>query len=119
MKIRRLIAVLLLTFGLSLAVAAPTFAKNDLDFSKIESVQSGTGTETAITDTLDKWVLNLRIVGVILAILAIVLGAIIFSMSLGNSQRRGLGISAMLCAAISIVIIIKAPQLAGYFINQT
>jgi hypothetical protein len=40
-------------------------------------------------------------------------------MSLGNATKRALGISALISAVIGIVLVMKAPDLANYFINQS
>jgi hypothetical protein len=78
-----------------------------------------TGASTDITKELDKWITNLRIIGAVVAIFGIVIGAILFSVSLGNAQRRGLAISSMLSAGGGIIIIAKAHTIAGYFIHSS
>jgi hypothetical protein len=40
-------------------------------------------------------------------------------MSLGNATKRALGVSALVSAVIGIVLVMKAPDLANYFINQS
>jgi hypothetical protein len=72
-----------------------------------------------ITSELKKWIMNLRIVGAVLAVIGIIIGAIIFSISMGNAQKRSIGIGAILSAIIGIIIIAKAPTLADYFISAS
>lgn len=79
---------------------------------------SGQGTVTDLTDELKKQILNVRIIGSVIAVLGLVLGAIMFSISMGNSQRRGIASACMLGAVVGIIIIAKAPQVADYFIKQ-
>ncbi|NHN33145.1 hypothetical protein [Paenibacillus agricola] len=78
----------------------------------------GTGQVTEITTTLKEWILVLRIIGAVIAVAGAVIGAIMFSVSLGNAQNRAKGTGAMLAAIVGIIIIAKAPSLADYFIAK-
>ncbi|RUS44984.1 hypothetical protein [Cohnella sp. AR92] len=89
------------------------------DYVDKSQIGGGTGNITDITTTLKDWILTLRIIGAVVAVFGIVIGGILFSISLGNAQRRGIAIACLIGAAIGIVIIGKAPTLADYFINQS
>ncbi|MGI2295620.1 hypothetical protein [Paenibacillus sp. GXUN7292] len=82
------------------------------------NINTGSGDVKEVTDVMDKWITNIRVVGVLVAVLGLVIGGIFFSISLGNSQRRGIAIAAMLCAAGGIVVVAKAPVVAGYLLNS-
>jgi hypothetical protein len=122
--------MLLLVFNLTLfgqmafAAATPTLASGGGlvipgGVSNIGGSGDVSGASTDITAELDKWITNLRVIGAVVAIFGIVIGAILFSVSLGNSQRRGLAISSMLSAGGGIIIIAKAHTIAGYFIHSS
>lgn len=94
-------------------------AAGGIDLPDLDNVNSGGGdAANLIVEELDKWVGTIRIIGVVLAVGGIVGGAIVFSLSLGNAQRRGLGVSAMVCAAMGIIVMAKADSIAGYFLNS-
>jgi hypothetical protein len=79
----------------------------------------GTGSINDINTILQDWIKNIRIIGVVVIVFAIIIAAIIIGMSLGNATKRALGISALISAVIGIVLVMKAPDLANYFINQS
>jgi uncharacterized membrane protein len=124
-----LICLIVLVFNLvvfaqiSFADTASTTGGGSLtipgEVTNIGGATDANGAATDITKELDKWITNLRVIGAVAAIFGIVIGAILFSVSLGNSQRRGLAISAMLSAGGGIIIIAKAHTIAGYFIHSS
>ena len=121
-KLLMVMAILLMQMMVFASVAGATATANPsgkLDISGLGNVDSSDSTTSAknIQKELDKWITNLRTIGAVVAIFGIVIGGILFSVSLGNSQRRGLAISSMLSGGVGIVIVAKAPAIAGYFIN--
>lgn len=83
-------------------------------------ITGGSGGEiTDITQILQTWITNIRIIGVVVIVFAIIIAAIIIGMSLGNAQKRALGVSALISAVIGIILVMKAPDLANYFIAQS
>jgi len=121
-KLLMVMAILLMQMMVFASVAGATATANPsgkLDISGLSNVDSSDSTTSAknIQKELDKWITNLRTIGAVVAIFGIVIGGILFSVSLGNSQRRGLAISSMLSGGVGIVIVAKAPAIAGYFIN--
>jgi len=61
---------------------------------------------------------KVRAIGALLIVLALIIGLIILDMSLGNSQKRALGLSAIICAAIGIYGVGKAPSIANWIIKD-
>jgi hypothetical protein len=83
-------------------------------------IQGGSGGDISdINEILQQWITNIRIIGVIIIVFAILIAAIIIGMSLGNATKRALGISALVSSVIGIILVMKAPDLANYFINQS
>ncbi|SDP02043.1 hypothetical protein SAMN04487897_13116 [Paenibacillus sp. yr247] len=114
-----LVIVLAFSFFTTINVAfhpAPAYA-DSLNDAKLGTTTGDTGIKD-ITSELKKWILNLRIVGAVLAVFGIVIGAIIFSLAIGNAQKRSVGTGAIISAIVGIIIIAKAPTLADYFITQ-
>jgi hypothetical protein len=88
--------------------------------ASVPLINGGTGGDiTDINGILQQWITNIRIIGVIVIVFAIIIAAIIIGMSLGNATKRALGVSALVSAVIGIVLVMKAPDLANYFINQS
>lgn len=108
----------LFVFASSAAAGSQTPAPSSGINVNSTNISNGSGNVTEVTDVMDKWISNIRVVGVLVAVLGLVIGGIFFSISLGNSQRRGIAIAAMLCAAGGIVIVAKAPVVAGYLLNS-
>lgn len=107
--------IVIMAFMATLGLAAP-----DMASANVPLIQGGTGGQvTDITNILQDWIKNIRIIGVIVIVFAIIIAAIIIGMSLGNATKRALGISALVAAVIGIVLVMKAPDLANYFINQS
>jgi len=101
-------------FGL-FAILGPDSAS-----ASVPLIEGGSGGDiNDINAILQQWILNIRIIGVIVIVIAIVIAGIIIGMSLGNATKRALGISALISAVIGIVLVMKAPDLANYFINQS
>jgi len=113
--------VLLMMFSfLSFAsiVAPHEVYANDPSFTKDTKFGNSTGAVTDITNVLKEWILVLRIIGAVVAVFGIVLGAIVFSISMGNAQKRAMGTGAIISAIVGIIIIAKAPTIADYFISK-
>lgn len=88
--------------------------------ASVPLVPGGTGGDISdINAIMTDWISNIRILGVIVIVFAIIIAAIIIGMSLGNATKRALGVSALISAVIGIVLVMKAPDLANYFINQS
>lgn len=101
----------------TLGLIAPEMASAN---ASVPLVPGGSGGDiTDINGILQQWITNIRIIGVIVIVFAIIIAAIIIGMSLGNAQKRALGVSALVSAVIGIVLVMKAPDLANYFINQS
>jgi len=71
-----------------------------------------------IGDLVEDAIWKVRAVGALLIVLALVIGLIILGMSLGNSQKRALGLSAIITAAIGIYGVGKAPSIANWIIKD-
>lgn len=92
----------------------------DTAAANVPLIQGGSGGDiTDINQILQTWIQNIRILGVIVIVFAIIIAAIIIGMSLGNAAKRALGVSALVSAVIGIILVMKAPDLANYFINQS
>ncbi|QOK30088.1 TrbC/VirB2 family protein (plasmid) [Cytobacillus oceanisediminis] len=88
--------------------------------ASVPLINGGTGGDIDdINGILQQWITNIRIIGVIVIVIAIIIAAVIIGMSLGNATKRAVGISALVSAVIGIVLVMKAPDLANYFINQS
>lgn len=98
------------------ATPAPSSAAS---FKSSTQIGDGSTDITTITDTLKQWILFLRIIGAVVAVVGLVIGAILFSVSMGSPQKRALATGSMIGAVIGIVIIAKAPVIADYFIGQS
>ena len=100
-----------------LAILGPDSAAAN---GSVPLIQGGSGGDiNDINAILQQWIQNIRIIGVIVIVFAIIIAAIIICMSLGNATKRALGISALVSAVIGIILVMKAPDLANYFINQS
>jgi hypothetical protein len=77
------------------------------------------GQITDINSILTTWITNIRVIGAVAIVIAIVIAAVIIGLSMGNSQKRALGISALISAIIGIILVLKAPDIANYVINQS
>jgi hypothetical protein len=82
----------------------------------ISNVDPNASRDTIKTE-IDGWITTIRGIGIAIAVLGVVLGGIIFSVSLGNPQRRAMATGALMCAAGGIVVIAKAGSLAGFFLK--
>lgn len=80
---------------------------------------SGAGTVEDINDTIESLIWKIRMIGALIVVACIIIGFIIVGMSLGNAQKRAIGISAVVCAGISIYGIAKAPALANWIIQDS
>ncbi|MEF3304242.1 hypothetical protein [Paenibacillus sp. GYB003] len=80
---------------------------------------NGTGTVEDINDTIESLIWKIRIIGALIVVACIIIGFIIVGMSLGNASKRAIGISAVVCAGISIYGIAKAPALANWIIQDS
>lgn len=118
-KIKSLLPYLLVfSFMATLVFLVPDSAMASGD--SVPLIQGGSGGDISdINQILQQWITNIRILGVIVIVIAILIAAIIIGMSLGNAQKRALGVSALISAVIGIVLVMKAPDLANYFINQS
>ena len=98
----------------------PNTAAANKSTSSVPLINGGTGGSIDdINGILQQWITNIRIIGVIVIVFAIIIAAVIIGMSLGNATKRALGVSALVSAVIGIVLVMKAPDLANYFINQS
>ncbi|RTR28134.1 hypothetical protein EKG37_17690 [Robertmurraya yapensis] len=103
-------------FMVTLGLVAPEMASA----SQIPLIKGGSGGDvTDITQLLQDWITQIRIIGVVVIVIALIIAGIIIGISLGNATKRALGIAAMIAAVIGIVLVMKAPDLANYFINQS
>ncbi|WP_150274097.1 hypothetical protein [Paenibacillus tepidiphilus] len=109
----------IMTFIAPLQADAATPAPASPNFKSSTQIGDGTSDISTITDTLKQWILFLRIIGAVVAVVGLVLGAILFSISMGSPQKRALATASMVGAVIGIVIIAKAPVIADYFIGQS
>ncbi len=101
-------------------MASLGFLSPDMASANVPLVNGGTGGNISDINTiLQEWIRNIRVIGVIVIVFAIIIAAIIIGMSLGNATKRALGVSALVSAVIGIVLVMKAPDLANYFINQS
>jgi hypothetical protein len=112
-----LVLVFNLVFFAQIALGAAGDITIPNDVTNAGSATTAASAASDIATQLNTWITNLRVIGAVAAIFGIVIGAILFSVSLGNSQRRGLAISSMLCAGGGIIIISKAHTIASYFIH--
>ncbi|OIJ09438.1 hypothetical protein BKP35_16420 [Anaerobacillus arseniciselenatis] len=96
------------------------FASPETASASVPLIEGGTGGDiTDINAIIQQWITNIRVIGVLVIVFAIIIAAIIIGMSLGNAQKRALGVSALISAVIGIILVMKAPDLANYFINQS
>ncbi|MEQ2527564.1 TrbC/VirB2 family protein [Bacillaceae bacterium CLA-AA-H227] len=108
---------MVLGFMVTLGLVAPEMASAS---TKIPLIKGGSGGDvTDITQLLQDWIIQIRIIGVVVIVIALIIAGIIIGISLGNATKRALGIAAMIAAVIGIVLVMKAPDLANYFINQS
>lgn len=109
----------MLVFGFMASVAF--FAGADVaSATSIPTIPGGSGgSVTSINDILTTWITNIRIIGAVAIVIAIVIAAIIIGLSMGNSAKRALGVSALVSAIIGIILVLKAPDIANYVINQS
>ncbi|MFT0140140.1 hypothetical protein ACWE42_24010 [Sutcliffiella cohnii] len=92
----------------------------DAASASVPLVPGGSGGNiTDINAILHEWIRNIRIIGVVVIVFAIIIAACIIGLSLGNAAKRALGISALVSAIIGIVLVMKAPDVANYMINQS
>lgn len=125
-KFSSIFVIIALAFSFFTASAVfhptPTYAGcTPGDTTCLDDAKLGTAASNGISDItseLKKWIFNLRVVGAVLAVFGIVIGAIIFSLAIGNAQKRSIGTGAIISAIVGIIIIAKAPTLADYFITQ-
>lgn len=88
--------------------------------TKVPLIPGGSGGQvTDINSILTTWITNIRVIGAVAIVIAIVIAAIIIGLSMGNSAKRALGISALISAIIGIILVLKAPDIANYVINQS
>ncbi|MEF2246396.1 hypothetical protein [Paenibacillus sp. IITD108] len=86
--------------------------------STIPKIGGATGSAEDIEKTIESLIFKIRIIGVLIIIACLVIGFIIVGLSLGNAQKRAIGISAVVCAAIAIYGVAKAPALANWMIDD-
>jgi Type IV secretion system pilin len=104
----------------SLMLVALLFSAPEAFASKVPLIKGGTGGNlNDITTILQDWIKQIRIIGVVVIVISIIIAAIIIGMSLGNAAKRALGVAALVSAVIGIILVMKAPDLANYFINQS
>lgn len=115
-KVKNLLPYLMVfAFMASLGLLAP-----EAHAAGVPLIQGGSGGDISDINTiLQQWITNIRIIGVIVIVFAILIAAIIIGMSLGNATKRALGVSALVSSVIGIILVMKAPDLANYFINQS
>ncbi|RJG21326.1 hypothetical protein [Paenibacillus thiaminolyticus] len=87
----------------------------------ISQTKIGTGSSdlSDVTGILKDWITIIRVFGILVLVVCIIVGAIIFGSSLGNSQKRAIGTAAMIGAIVAIIVVAKAPNLADYIVSTS
>ncbi|MEF3313837.1 hypothetical protein PV433_33680 [Paenibacillus sp. GYB004] len=111
--------IIVVSIALLLCLAFTNAAYADSKTIPTIGGDNGTGTVEDINDTIESIIFKIRIVGALIVVACIIIGFIIVGMSLGNAQKRAIGISAVLFAGISIYGIAKAPAIANYIIQDS
>lgn len=85
------------------------------------TIPGGSGGDSVenVQQILYDWIDNIRMIGAILVVISIVVAFIIIGMSLGNAQKRALGVGAAISGVIGIIGVMKAPDIANYIIDQS
>lgn len=55
--------------------------------------------------------------GIVLCVIFLVVGGITLASSMGNPQKRSIGISAIICACIGAYVVYKSRMIAGWMIG--
>ncbi len=79
---------------------------------------SGEGNVDDIKEILYNWIGNIRMIGGVVIVIAIVLAGILIGVSMGNAAKRAVGVSALISAVIGIILVMKAPDIANYIIQE-
>lgn len=102
-------------FG-SAGIVDPVFAADPVqDALKNAGVKSNTNIEqSGLYDDFKTIITIVMTIGVLWVVLTIVIGAMLLSSSMGNPQRRTMGIISVLCSAGGAWIIYKAYDIASW-----
>ncbi len=86
--------------------------------TSIPKIGGSTGGAEDIEETIKGLIWKIRIIGSLIIIACLILGFVIVGLSLGNAQKRAIGIGAVVCAAVAIYGVAKAPSLANWMIED-
>jgi hypothetical protein len=79
---------------------------------------TGGATAKTVTDVVDSWITNLRIIGIGLILIPIAINGVMLGFSMGNAQRRQIATGGLIFAGIGVIILVKLDTLAGWIAHQ-